>query len=101
VTCYHAQTVTCVPALPQLLLSTVQAQPPVLSFGEIEAELQLRGDWLPLMHLYPQNTTHSGKGLEPPSEGLSGIPWSEADQQLQAWLEDSPEYQRAMAEWYP
>lgn len=72
----------------------MQPQAPLLSLQEVEAELELRGDWLPLMHLYPQNTTQ-----EPSS--LSSIVWSEADMQLQAWLKDSPVYQQAIAEWAP
>lgn len=79
------------PTLRQLPSAAVQPQAPMLSLQEVEAELELRGDWLPLMHLYPQNTTQ-----EPSS--LSSIVWSEADMQLQAWLKDSPVYQQAIAE---
>lgn len=57
------------------------------SISEVEAELQLRGGFIPLMHLFPS---------EEDVPGLS-IPWTPADTQLREWLGTSPLYQAAIA----
>ncbi|KAI8462616.1 MAG: tubulin-tyrosine ligase family-domain-containing protein [Monoraphidium minutum] len=57
------------------------------SLSEVEAELQLRGGFLPLMHLFPR---------EDALPGLS-IPWTPADAALAAWAAASPAYQAAAA----
>ena len=63
----------------------------MLSMSEVESELQLRGGFLPLMHLFPQEEEYPG---------LS-IPWTPADQQLQAWMRGSALYRECIADWTP
>lgn len=57
------------------------------SLSEVEAELQLRGGFMPLMHLFP---------TEEDIPGLS-IPWTRADDRLREWLGTSSAYQAAIA----
>jgi hypothetical protein len=54
---------------------------------EVEAELQLRGGFFPLMHLFPR---------EEDTPGLS-IPWTPADARLREWMASSSTYQTAIA----
>jgi hypothetical protein len=57
------------------------------SISEVEAELALRGGFVPLMHLFPREEGHPG---------LS-IPWTPADDRLREWAAGSEAYQAAAA----
>lgn len=75
-------------------MCTLRPQPPQqhqVPLAGVEAELQLRGGFLPLMHLFPDEQHHPG---------LS-IPWTAADRELHAWAHTSPTYQAAIADWTP
>lgn len=60
----------------------------MLSLGEVEAEMQRRGGFVPVMHLFPRQAQHPG---------LS-IPWTAADQQLEHWMAGSQVYKAAAAQ---
>ena len=62
-----------------------------MTLAEVEEELQLRGGWLPLMHLFPSPEHHP----------QVAIPWTEADKALQQWLKTSSLYQEAIRDWAP
>lgn len=54
--------------------------------SDVSAELSVRGNLFPLMHLFPSEEDHPG---------LS-IPWQQEDLHLQQWLANSRTYQEAV-----
>jgi hypothetical protein len=63
----------------------------LVSMAEIEEELQRRGKWVPLMHLFPTDATH-------PSLNIS---WTPADLELQSWMRESPTYKKVLEGFTP
>ena len=59
--------------------------------SEVAEELRSRGEWRPLMHLFPTKDEVPGHGLE----------WGSADLELQAWMADSPLYQQLLHQYTP
>lgn len=58
-----------------------------VSISDVQQELSVRGGLFPLMHLYPNETSHPG----------SSIPWQPEDTRLQQWLKADAAYQAAAA----
>lgn len=80
-------------ALPHSAVMLLQEpQAPVLSHEEVAAELQRRGGFVPLMHLFPHSTD---KHLQ------ASVPWTAADKELQAWIARSHLYQQVLADCMP
>jgi hypothetical protein len=59
-----------------------------VSISDVQQELCARGGLFPLMHLYPNETSHPG----------SSIPWQAEDLKLHQWLKGDAAYQAAAAE---
>lgn len=68
-----------------LLLQEAMSRP--VSITDVQQELSVRGGLFPLMHLYPNETSHPG----------SSIPWTPEDVRLQQWLASNAAYQEAAA----